>query len=289
MRSQLGGNTTQFASVIFNPNANAEDTNYYIDAYGRILIFSWGLTNPKNSIPVTKADAEPPSKPLNPSLPRIVNPIDGSNPITTSRLILEKTTGKVLPTDQHSCIDDARWRAILDKARDGTQNWRLSATKWNNPIFFANAHDNNIYRMIRANVYGLETAQALDPDGRALTRLAGPPSLSSWLDVGYGRPTRPTGGAYYLASDETYNRDQLTHGSPSQIRFDPDLGGRAPGEYGFRYLGASTNPFFTGLLDGSFGSGYSIGANWWILPPGVPDFSQTAIIAGPDGINLPGA
>tara|TARA_Y100000287_G_scaffold131076_1_gene106228 strand:+ start:15385 stop:18669 length:3285 start_codon:yes stop_codon:yes gene_type:complete len=283
VRSQLGGNATQFASVVFNPNTAVEDSSYYVDAFGRILIYSWGLTNPKDSIPATKEDAEPASKPLNPSLPRTFDPIANTNTITTSRLLMEKTTGKVLPTDEHKCIDDARWRAILDKARDGTQNWRLSATRWNDPRIFANAHDKNIYRMMRANVYPLETGPTLDPNGVALGRVAGPPSLSSWLDAGYARPTRPTGGAYYLASDEVYDGDTLTYGDYSQIRFEPDMGGRASGQYGYRYSGQSTYPFF------KVDTGYSIGANFWILPPGVPEFTNALPTTGPDGIMLAGA
>jgi hypothetical protein len=36
--------------------------------------------------------------------------------------------------------------------------------------------------------------------------------------------------------------------------------------YGFGYYGDSRNPFFVGSTYSQFT------ANWWILPPGVPDF-----------------
>jgi hypothetical protein len=86
-----------------------------------------------------------------------------------------------------------------------------------------------------------------------------------------------------LASDEVYDRDALTYGDYSQIRFEPDMGGRAPGQYGYRYSGQSTYPFF------KVDTGYSIGANFWILPPGVPEFTNTPPTTGPDGIMLAGA
>lgn len=153
---------------------------------------------------------------------------------------LTKTTGKVLP-GTNSCIDDARWQAFLDLAL--TQDYRLTATT-DGGVPTTKAQPFNIRRMINANSIPLKR------------------SLTDWENTNY---------AYLLlalAWDETNIGGARGYGG------DYSIFSCAPGTYYFGYYGESSNSFF----DNSSGSGrrgsiYSnTTANYWILPPGVPDF-----------------
>jgi hypothetical protein len=147
---------------------------------------------------------------------------------------LTKTTGKVL-VNTDTCIDDARWQNFIELAR--TQNYRLTATLNNSTTKIINATDNNIRRMINGNNITLKN------------------SLTAWEDTGY----------YYqllaLAWDETNVSGGRGFGSDYSI-----LSWSPSNQYGFGYYGESSNPFFVGTTYSRFT------ANWWILPPGVPDF-----------------
>jgi len=246
VNSQLGGNTTKLSSVVFNPTV--DDSTYYIDAYGRILIMAWSPTTPTNALPLARLE-----------------------PVSSTLRYMNKITGKVLPTDGQNCIDDARWRAILDKARDGTKDWRLTVTGWNNPQYLVNASPFNLKTMIDANVWPLES------------NARQPASLTSWLQ------SSPSSTAFALAWDENQGAD-ATGGDYSLLWYVQ--GNDSTSNYGFGYYSHSNNPFFDTTKI------YIKSANWWILPPGVPDFSTASPIFSQDqgnrdapdnGINLPGA
>jgi len=151
---------------------------------------------------------------------------------------LTKTTGRVLPgTD--SCIDDARWQNFLDLAE--TQDYRISATRDGGSTGITEARPFNIRRMKRANSITLKR------------------SLTDWENTNY---------AYLLlalAWDETNIGGARGYGS------DYSIFSMAPGTYNYGFYGASTNSFF----NESAGSVYGYGTvNFWILPPGVPDFPR---------------
>ena len=181
-------------------NIKLSTGNYYIDDEGRILILS---------------------------------AVAGKDPRN-----LTKTTERVLLTDENHCIDDARWQRFLDLARDGTQDYRLTATLHGSDNRLILASSNNIYKLMNSN------------------RRTAPTSLTDWIsfpgrenqylifawdeDSGYSG----SGGDYsgILYGIDSYNPGwSYYHSSAGQIPFDQ---------------GAYTNPT----------------AHWWILPPGVPDF-----------------
>jgi hypothetical protein len=147
---------------------------------------------------------------------------------------LTKTTGRVLPgTD--SCIDDIRWQRFLDLAL--TQDYRLTATIDGGKAS-TKALPFNIRRMINANSIPLKR------------------SLTDWENTNYGYLLLA------LAWDETNIGGARGYGG------DYSILSYAPGSYYFGYYGESSNAFF----DESRGIyGYTT-ANYWILPPGVPDF-----------------
>ena len=150
---------------------------------------------------------------------------------------LTKTTGIVNYGD-NACIDDVRWKRFLDLARDGTQDYRLTATTNNSTTRIVNATEKNIYKMLNANVRTLH------------------PSLTDW-ELGF-----PGSGEYAIAWDDneaTYSGG----GDYSGILWND--GTKYP--QGYAYYGASKNPSFTPIHSYHYTS-----ANWWILPPGVPDF-----------------
>lgn len=178
---------------------------FYIDDFGRILI----LSTTDNTIPND----------------------------------LPQTTGIVNIGDK-ACIDDARWQNFLDLARDGTQNYRLTATLNNSTQIVTKATDFNIYKMMNANYSPLAD------------------SLHGFKLFPYPYDL------HYLALDETsYPSVTVTGGDYSILAWSPTTGGSSRGGYGYGYYGQSSNSFFA-LTNHSLFS-----ANWWILPPGVPDFS----------------
>ena len=151
---------------------------------------------------------------------------------------LAKTTGIVNYRD-NACIDDVRWGRFLDLARDGTQDYRLTqTTERNSTTKIVNATEKNIYKMLNANVKTLST------------------SLTIW-EFAF-----PGSGEYAIAWDDkegTYSGG----GDYSGILWND--GTKYP--QGYAYYGASNNPTFTPVH-----SYHHTSANWWILPPGVPDF-----------------
>jgi hypothetical protein len=131
-----------------------------------------------------------------------------------------------------TCIDDTRWQNFLNLA--STSDYRLTATLNNSTTKIINASPNNIQRMKNANYITLKT------------------SLTDWQLVPYPYTLK------CLAWDET--SIDPGYGSDYSIL---SWGGTS---YYYGYYGQSSNPFFSGF-------NYSLQtANWWILPPGVPDF-----------------
>ena len=152
---------------------------------------------------------------------------------------LTQKTDKVLPTDKGHVIDDARWQNFLDLARDGTQNYRLAATIWSNDgnsNKLVLASEFNIHKMMNANRAPLAT------------------SLAGWKLSPGGTDT------YYLAWDEDAGMT-ASGGDYSLLWYATN---------GFGYYEHSQNKFFKSV-PGTIINNAS--AQWWILPPGVPDFS----------------
>ena len=148
---------------------------------------------------------------------------------------ITKTT-EVVNYGDNACIDDARWQRFLDLARDGTQDYRLTATENNSTVKITNATEKNIYKMMNANQHPLST------------------SLTDWYNKSYAYDLR------MLAWDET-SGSTVTGGDYSMLSWSP------ASSYGYGFYGSSSNSFFTPTV-----YGYSSGINFWILPPGVPDF-----------------
>ena len=131
-----------------------------------------------------------------------------------------------------TCIDDTRWQNFINLA--GTGDYRLTATLDNSTTRIINASSNNIQRMKNANYITLKT------------------SLTDWQLVPYSYTLK------CLAWDETAIDPGF--GSDYSIL---SWGGTT---YYYGYYGQSSNPFFSST------SYSNTTANWWILPPGVPDF-----------------
>ena len=151
---------------------------------------------------------------------------------------LTKTTEMVNYND-NACIDDARWQEFLDLARDGTQDYRLTATQNNSTVKIVNATEKNIYKMMNGNALTLRD------------------SLTGWVDSNYAYELLA------LAWDETSNDGMSGYGSDYSI-----LSWSPSSAYGYGFYGGSSVPFFTPTTYGWKG-----GVDFWILPPGVPDFS----------------
>lgn len=149
---------------------------------------------------------------------------------------LTKTTGKVLPgTD--TCIDDARWQRFLELAI--TQDYRLTATLDGKTTSVTKAQPFNIRRMLNANYIKLRN------------------SLTDWQLVQYAYPL------YCLAWDEN---DFSSPGTTLGYGSDYSILSWGGTTYYYGYYGFSFNSFFSPTT-------YSnTTANFWILPPGVPDF-----------------
>ena len=148
---------------------------------------------------------------------------------------ITKTT-EVVNYGDNACIDDARWQRFLDLARDGTQDYRLTATENNSTVKITNATEKNIYKMMNANQHPLST------------------SLTDWYNKSYAYDLR------MLAWDETSGAT-VSGSDYSMLSWSP------AGSYGYGFYGSSRNSFFTPTV-----YGYKTGINFWILPPGVPDF-----------------
>jgi hypothetical protein len=179
-------------------NIKLSTSNFFIDNEGRILIYA-------------STDARDPETGIT------------------------KTTEMVNYGD-NACIDDARWQRFLDLARDGTQDYRLTATENNSTVKITNATEKNIYKMMNANQHPLST------------------SLTDWYNKSYAYDLR------MLAWDET-SGSTVSGSDYSMLSWSP------AGSYGYGFYGSSRNSFFTPTV-----YGYKTGINFWILPPGVPDF-----------------
>ena len=179
-------------------NIKLSTGNYFIDDQGRILIYA-------------STDARDPETGIT------------------------KTTEMVNYGD-NACIDDARWQTFLDLARDGTQDYRLTATENNSTVKITNATEKNIYKMMNANQHPLST------------------SLTDWYNKSYAYDLR------MLAWDET-SGSSVSGSDYSMLSWSP------AGSYGYGFYGSSSNSFFTPTT-----YGWKTGINFWILPPGVPDF-----------------
>jgi hypothetical protein len=168
---------------------------------------------------------------------------------------LTKVTGKVMPgTD--TCIDDARWQNFKNLAKDGMKNYRLtgcaSAAAGVKRIGQTQATPYNIYRMMS------------NPCGGGVKLRD---SLTDWYDTNYAYEWLS------LAFDET-SGDISGYGSDySSLSWSPAT------DYGFGYYGLSRGSLWvpalqTHQIDGFFTqttySQYT--TEFWILPPGVPDF-----------------
>ena len=153
---------------------------------------------------------------------------------------ITQTTGVVNFKD-NKCIDDARWQKFLDLARDGTKDYRLTVTGGGDAV--TNATEKNIYKMMNANTKTLSI------------------SLTEWHQVRNYDYTLKV-----LAWDEDSGRTNsnlstVTGKDYSMLSWSP----RAANGYGA--YGFSENPFFTRTH-----YGIKNRVDFWILPPGVPDF-----------------
>lgn len=175
------------------------DNGFYIDDKGRILICSCTDTRDPNT--------------------------------------LEIRTGKIFIGD-NAVLDDARWQNFLNLARDGKQNWRLTATDNNSTTKITNATEKNIYKMMNANRLTLNTSMA-----------------RGWKDMSY---VSGYTGRKALAWDET-SGSSITGTDYSMMWWV--YNGNGWGHYGW-----SSNAFFTPTIY------HRKSVNYWILPPGVPDF-----------------
>ena len=159
--------------------------------------------------------------------------IGNDNQLEDPRTAITKTTGIVNFKD-NKCIDDARWQKFLDLARDGTKDYRLTVTAGGDAV--TNATEKNIYKMMNANQVTLRT------------------SLTDWYSIDYDYDLK------VLAWDETSGAT-VTGGDYSMLSWSP----RAANGYGAYAF--SSNPFFT-----TTHYGIKNRVDYWILPPGVPDF-----------------
>jgi len=160
-----------------------------------------------------------------------------SIPFTDPRS-LPKTTGTVLP-GSHSCIDDSRWQNFISLAESG--DYRLAVTLNNSPIRVGQATTNNLAKLKNSNALPLRN------------------SLTGWVPF----PGRES--EYILLAWDEDSGFSGSGGDYSGLLFG---GFGSFSSYYFGYYGESNTsrrPFSTSTL--GFQS-----ANWWILPPGVPDF-----------------
>ena len=159
---------------------------------------------------------------------------------------LVKTNGRVLP-NTNKVIDNTRWQSI----RSLTGDYRLVPTLNNSKIPLATPASNNITILKNSNVLPLvndltnwQTIGWWDPSIQSIT--------IAWDEINdYGYSNTPPSIGWGLNSDY------------SGISWDPSSG--------FGYYQLSNNPPFTS----NFTYGHKT-ANWWILPPGVSNFTKSA-------------
>jgi len=163
----------------------------------------------------------------------------GKNPQT-----LTKTNGRVL-VNTDTCIDDLRWQSFLSLANT-VDGYRLTATRNDDTRKIITPTDNNLRKMINANQFTLRS------------------SLTGWTDWVTASGNNNYPGDLILAWDETSGFTGVGLDYSGLYWNAPNSGYTT----GFAYYGhSSPNQPFT-VTNYHFDT-----ANWWILPPGVPDFS----------------
>ena len=156
------------------------------------------------------------------------------------------TKRSVVEVGSNSCVNDQIWRYILDLARDGTNDYRLAVCapngNYGTRVKIAGANPRNIWRMMNANQLTLRDS---------LTGWVAPNSIYP-ENIGYAN-------RLVLAWDETTGR--TIGGMDYSLLWWVNA---TPGGWG--YYGGSSNSFFTPTVY------HQASAEWWLLPPGVPDF-----------------
>ena len=114
----------------------------------------------------------------------------------------------------------------------------MTATQNNSTVKIVNATTKNIYKMMNGNALTLRD------------------SLTGWVDSNYAYELLA------LAWDETSNDGMSGFGADYSILSWSDTQ-----NYGYGFYGDSSNPFFDATT-----YGWKTGIDYWILPPGVPDF-----------------
>ena len=148
----------------------------------------------------------------------------------------------------NSCIDDEKWQYILDLARDGTKDYRLAVCSpdgsfsANNRRKIAGANPRNIWRMMNANRIPLRNSLA-----------------HGWVSPLNYKP----GWATSYPTQLTLAWDETSGTGISGMDYSMLWWG--PGGIGWGYYGWSSNSFFSPTIYGRRS------AEWWLLPPGVPD------------------
>jgi hypothetical protein len=145
----------------------------------------------------------------------------------------------------NACIDDDRWQRFISLA-DSTSsgNYRLAVTLNNIPIRIGESTPNNLWKLKTANALPLRN------------------SLTGWVPF----PGRES--EYIILAWDEDSGFSGSGGDYSGLLFG---GFGSFSSYYYGYYGESSTsrrPFITSTL--GFQS-----ANWWILPPGVPDFPSS--------------
>ena len=157
-----------------------------------------------------------------------------------------------------TCIDDARWQNFKNLAKDGMLDYRLTGSNSGSVgakrTTITNATPYNMYRMMQNPCNG----------GVKLRD-----SLTDWYDTNYAYEWLT------LAFDET-SGDISGYGSDySTLSWSPATA------HGFGYYGLSRGSLWVPALQGHRIDGFFTNepttyghytTEFWILPPGVPDF-----------------
>lgn len=200
----------------------ANGHNYFVDAAGRLLIFSCGIDG-----------------------------LDLKDPRT-----LTKTTGKVLPAS-NTCIDDTRWQYIRNTLAPSSDNWRLAIATTDSTVNRAcDSPSNERSRLLTASTRNINTMRNYNV--RAL-----PSSLTDWLF----RSEFSGGGSVTFCWDENSGSDG-TGLDYSGIIFQSPTATPESSYRGFGIYSQSSNSIF-GSNTFSY---FHRNIEFWILPPGVPDF-----------------
>jgi len=169
---------------------------------------------------------------------------------------LTKTTGKVLPSS-NTCIDDARWQYIRNTLAPSSDDWRLAVATTDSTVNRAcDTASNERSRLLTASTRNINTMRSYNV--RAL-----PSSLTDWLF----RSEFSGGGSVTFCWDENSGSDG-TGLDYSGIIFQSPIATPASSYRGFGIYSQSSKPIF-GSNTFSY---FHRNLEFWILPPGVPDF-----------------